>query len=92
MTDNVHELTLAIFNPHVIKACHTCRHERREGDERDDERWCDASGEDLYDTRRDEDLCGPNRAWWEPRPEPPPPTPPTPPVPALARLKRWLVG
>src|SRR5215471_18601448 len=31
-------------------------------DERDDERWCDASGEDLHDTRADEDLCGPNRA------------------------------
>jgi hypothetical protein len=80
---------LHVIGARVVRACHTCRHERREGDERDDERWCDASGKELEDTRGDDDLCGPDLSWWEPKPQ----QPMTPPhVPLLARLKRWLVG
>ena len=92
MTDNVHELKLASTSQtRTIRACHTCKHERREGDDRYDERWCDASGESLDDTRTNDDMCGANLEWWEPKPPTPVPRPPTD-TSALARFKKWLIG
>jgi hypothetical protein len=92
VNDNVHELkVVSTSDSRVIKACHTCKYERRDGDDRS-EFWCEAAGAPIDESLDNKSWCGSNFDWWEPRPEPPPPTPPTPPVPALARFKRWLVG
>jgi hypothetical protein len=82
-------LRVIASNPRVIRACHTCKHELREGFERSD-RYCDASGETIDETIENPDWCGPDLSWWEPKPLELSTAPFR--LPLLVRIKRWLVG
>jgi hypothetical protein len=59
---NLH--VLSGTGPRVIEACHTCKYERRDGDERSDF-WCEAAGASIDDTLENADWCGPDLNWWD---------------------------
>jgi hypothetical protein len=86
---NIH--VISGTGPRVIKACHTCKYERRDGEERSDF-WCEAAGASIDDTLENADWCGPDVNWWEPMPAKAAAAPTSACVPALVRFKRWLVG